>query len=61
VKEKDVFKAIAGVGKKRGTLTYEEINDAFPSAYYSLDELEGLLKRLEHMGVRVVDLKGRAN
>ena len=61
MKEKDVFKAIAGAGKKRGTLTYEEINDAFPSAYYSLAELEGLLRRLEQMGVRVVDLKGRAN
>ncbi len=61
MKEKDVFKAIAGVGKKRGTLTYEEINDAFPSEYYSLSELEGVLKRLEHLGVRVVDFKGRAN
>ncbi len=61
MKERDVFKAIAGVGKKRGTLTYDEINDAFPSAYFSLDELEGLLKRLRHMGVRVVDFKKRAN
>jgi RNA polymerase primary sigma factor len=61
MKEKDVFRAIAGIGKKRGTLTYDEIYDAFPSAYYSLDELEGLLKRLEQMGVRVVDFRGRAN
>ena len=61
MKEKDVFKAIAGIGRKRGTLTYDEINDAFPSAYYSLDELEGLLKRLEHMGVRVIDFKERVN
>ena len=59
--EKDVFKAIAGVGRKRGTLTFEEIDDAFPSAYYSLDELEGLLTRLKQMGVKVVDLKGRSN
>ncbi len=61
MKEKDVFKALAGFGKKRGTLTYEEINEAFPSGYYSPAELEGLLKRLEHMGVRVVDLKKRTN
>ena len=61
MKEKDVFRAIAGVGKKRGALTYDEINDAFPSAYYSLEELEGLLRRLEQMGVKVVDFQGRRN
>jgi len=61
VKEKDVFKAIASVGKKCGALTYDEINDAFPSAFFSLEELEGLLQRLEQMGVRVVDFRGRHN
>jgi RNA polymerase primary sigma factor len=55
VTEKDIFKEIIDMGKRRGKLTYEEINDAFPSEYFSPDELEELTDRLHDMGVEVLD------
>jgi len=42
------------LGKKRGTLTYDEINDALPSEFSSPDELEEVLDLLEDMGIEVV-------
>jgi RNA polymerase primary sigma factor len=55
MEEKDIFKDIIDMGKRRGKLTYEEINDALPSEYSSPDELEELLALLHDMGVEVVD------
>ncbi|MCI4626160.1 MAG: sigma-70 family RNA polymerase sigma factor [Candidatus Magnetoovum sp. WYHC-5] len=55
MKEKDVFEEIINIGKKRGTLTYDEINDALPSEYFSPDEIEDLMDLLQDMGVKVVD------
>jgi RNA polymerase primary sigma factor len=53
--EKDIFEEIIDLGKRRGKLTYEEINDAFPSEYFSPDELEELTDLLHDMGIEVVD------
>ena len=53
MKKNGMFKTIYDLGKRRGTLTYDEINDAFPPEYFSLDELEQLLDRLESRGVKV--------
>jgi RNA polymerase primary sigma factor len=53
--EKDIFEDIIEIGKRRGKLTYEEINDAFPSEYFSPDELEELTERLHDLGVEVID------
>ncbi|MFZ3138627.1 MAG: sigma-70 family RNA polymerase sigma factor [Thermodesulfovibrionales bacterium] len=55
MKEKDVFEDIIDIGKRRGKLTYDEINDAVPSEYFSPDELEELMDRLHDMGVEVID------
>ncbi|KJR41742.1 RNA polymerase sigma factor RpoD, partial [Candidatus Magnetoovum chiemensis] len=55
MKEKDIFEEIINIGKKRGTLTYDEINDALPSEYFSPDEIEDLMDLLQDMGVKVVD------
>ncbi len=55
MKEKDVFEDIIDIGKRRGKLTYDEINDAVPSEYFSSDELEELMDRLYDMGVEVID------
>ncbi|MDP2753766.1 MAG: sigma-70 family RNA polymerase sigma factor, partial [Nitrospirota bacterium] len=55
MKEKDVFEDIIDIGKRRGKLTYDEINDAVPSEYFSSDELEELMDRLHDMGVEVID------
>ena len=55
MKEKDIFEDILDIGKRRGKLTYDEINDAVPSEYFSPDELEELMDRLHDMGVEVID------
>ncbi len=55
MKEKDIIEEIIDMGKKRGKLTYEDINDALPSEYFSPDDLEELIDLLHDMGVEVVD------
>ncbi|MDI6714913.1 MAG: sigma-70 family RNA polymerase sigma factor [Thermodesulfovibrio sp.] len=55
MKERDIFEEIVNLGKKRGKLTYDEINEALPSEYFSPDELEDLIDVLSDMGVKVVD------
>lgn len=55
MKERDIFEEIVNLGKKRGKLTYDEINEALPSEYYSPEEIEDLIDVLSDMGVRVVD------
>ncbi len=55
MREQDIFDEILDLGKRRGTLTYDEINSAFPSEYFSTDELEDLMDLLHDAGVEVVD------
>ncbi len=55
MREKDVFDEILDVGRRRGVLTYDEINEALPSEFFTPDEIEDLMDLLEDMGVRVVD------
>lgn len=55
MKERDIFEEIISIGKRRGVVTYDEINDALPSEYFSPDEIEDLMDVLNDMGVRVVD------
>lgn len=55
MKERDIFEEIVNLGKRRGVLTYDEINEALPSEYFSPDELEDLMDVLSDMGVKVVD------
>ena len=54
-KEKDIFEEIIDMGKRRGVLTYDEINEALPSEYFSPDEIEELMDLLQDMGVKVVE------
>ena len=60
MKEKDIFEEIVNIGKRRGVITYDEINEALPSEYFSPDELEDLMDVLNDMGVKVVDEDGTA-
>jgi RNA polymerase primary sigma factor len=60
MKERDIFEEIVNLGKRRGVLTYDEINEALPSEYFSPDELEDLMDVLSDMGVKVVDEEGVA-
>ena len=55
MKERDLFEEIINLGKRRGVLTYDEINEALPSEFFSPDELEDLMDVLSDMGVKVVD------
>lgn len=55
MKERDIFEEIVNLGKKRGRLTYDEINEALPSEYFSPEEIEDLIDVLTDMGVKVVD------
>jgi RNA polymerase primary sigma factor len=55
MKERDIFEEIISLGKRRGVLTYDEINEALPSEFFSPDELEDLMDVLNDMGVKVVD------
>ncbi|MFZ6016767.1 MAG: sigma-70 family RNA polymerase sigma factor [Nitrospirota bacterium] len=55
MRERDIFEEIIDIGKRRGILTYDEINDALPSEFFSPDELEDLMDLLQDMGVKVID------
>jgi len=55
MRERDIFEEILDIGKRRGVLTYDEINEALPSEFFSPDELEDLMDLLQDMGVKVVD------
>jgi len=55
MRERDIFEEIIDTGKRRGILTYDEINDALPSEFFSPDEIEDLMDILQDMGVKVVD------
>jgi len=55
--EKDVFDEIIEIGKRRGVLTSDEINEALPSEFFTPDEIEDLMDLLEDIGVKVVDVE----
>ncbi len=55
MEKEDIFEEIVDMGKSRGKLTYDEINDAVPSEYFSPEELEELMDLLHDMGIEVVD------
>ena len=55
MKERDIFEEIVNLGKRRGVLTYDEINEALPSELFSPNEIEDLMDVLSDMGVKVVD------
>jgi glycine cleavage system protein P-like pyridoxal-binding family len=57
MREHDVVEEIIDTGVRQGTLTYDEINDALLSEFFSLDELEDIMDVLDHMGVKVVDFR----
>jgi RNA polymerase primary sigma factor len=49
------FDEIIDLGKRRGTLTYDEINDAFPSEFVSPGELSNFMDLLQDIGIEVID------
>jgi len=55
MKRKDVEGAVLEYGIKRGVLTFDELNDAFPAEYFPPQELERFLMVLDDLGVKVVE------
>jgi len=55
MKKQDMVDSLLALGVRRGILTWQELNDAFPAESFPLDELERFLKLLEDLGVKVVD------
>ena len=51
----DIFEELIELGKRRGMLTYDEINEVLPSEFYTLNELEEFMDLLDDMGVKVTD------
>jgi RNA polymerase primary sigma factor len=55
MKKQDMVDSLLALGVRRGMLTWQELNDAFPAESFPLDELERFLRLLEDLGVKVVD------
>jgi RNA polymerase primary sigma factor len=55
MKDKEIFEEIIDLGKRRGVITYDEINDALPAEFFSPEEMEELMELLSEMGIKVVD------
>ena len=53
--KEDKIKDIIEKGKKKGSLTYKEINDALEGAEIDTDHLDKLLAALEEMKIEVLD------
>jgi RNA polymerase primary sigma factor len=50
----ELFEEIIELGKKRGALTYNEINEALSPEFFSPEEVEELIDLLEEMGIEVL-------
>ncbi|MEK7773466.1 MAG: RNA polymerase sigma factor RpoD [Deltaproteobacteria bacterium] len=47
--------SLIDMGKDKGFLTYDEINDAFPEDNFSVEEMDNLLETLGELGIEIVD------
>jgi RNA polymerase primary sigma factor len=47
--------ALIGLGKSRGYLTYDELNERLPDEVVSPDKLDSLLMMIDEMGIRLID------
>ncbi len=55
MEKEDIFEEIIDRGKRRGKLTYAEIDDAVASEHFATDEIEELMDLLHDVGIEVVD------
>src|SRR5437762_6861557 len=46
---------LISMGKQKGFLTYDEVNDALPSDIVSLDQLDDIMMQFAAMDIEVVD------
>lgn len=55
MEKEELFEEIIDLGKSRGRLTFDEINDIIPPEYFSPGELEELMDVLHDVGIKVID------
>ena len=55
MKEWDIFEEIIDLGKRRGFLTHDEIQNALPRDFVGEEELEDFMNLLHDMGVKVTE------
>src|SRR5437763_33687 len=46
---------LINLGKSRGYLTYEELNEKLPDEVVSPDKLDSLLMMIDEMGIKLID------
>src|ERR1041385_7407191 len=46
---------LIGLGKSRGYLTYDELNERLPDEVVSPDKLDSLLMMIDEMGIKLID------
>ena len=51
----DLVRTLIGMGKERGYLLYDEINDILPVEVHSSEEIEELLSTFERYGIDVYE------
>src|ERR1051325_5309884 len=51
----DDIKKLVDVGKEKGYLTYNEVNDLIPHDVHSPDDLDDLLTTISHQGIDVLE------
>ncbi len=56
IEEKDdQVRSLIALGKERGYLLYDEVNDALPAEVHSPEELDGFLATLERYGIEIFE------
>ena len=55
MRESDIVNEIIDLGKKRGMVTYNELNEAFPAEFFPLGQLEDIMDLLRDMGIEIID------
>ncbi|MFQ5442741.1 MAG: RNA polymerase sigma factor RpoD [Thermodesulfobacteriota bacterium] len=56
----DDLSNLVAIGKEKGFLTYDEINNALPDENFSVEEMDNFLETLGGMGIDVVDTAEKA-
>ncbi len=50
-----IMKKLLALGKKRGFLTYDEINDVLPSENFESEQIEDVMSAISEMGIQLVE------
>ena len=51
----DAVKQLIAVGKERGYLLYDEVNDSLPAEVHSSEEIDDLLTTFERNGIEIYE------